>query len=147
MFPTRSAIAALLLACAPLAMAQPPERGMRGGDPGVMLENRIAEMHDAIGITAAQEQAWGQVTQIMRDNEKVMRDAMRAVMGPNRPQSAPDMLKAAADMAATHAQGARRLADAFAGFYGQLNADQKKAADQQFSEQGPRGPMGRDRSR
>jgi protein CpxP len=146
MHPTRSLIAALLLAAAPLAMAQPPERGMRG-DPAVMMDNRIAEMHDAIGVTAAQEGQWRQVAQIMRDNEKAMHEAMRAHMGPNRPQTAVDALNAAAEMAAMHAQATRRLADAFAGFYAQLSPDQKRAADEQFREQERRGMQMRDRSR
>jgi hypothetical protein len=144
MFASKSVIAALLLACAPLAMAQPPERGMRG-DPAVMLENRIAEMHDAIGVTPGQEPQWKQVAQIMRDNEKAMADAMRAHMGPNRPQNAVDALKANAEMAALHDQGSHHLLDAFTAFYGQLGPDQRKAADEQFREQERRGMQGRQR--
>jgi len=138
-----SVVLAASLLAAPFAIAQtPPPAPMKIGhhgamtehDDGAQLEQHIAHMHDALKVTAAQEDQWKPVAQTMRDNEKSIHDLIKDKRSKIDSQSAADDLNAYAEIAAAHAQNSRKMADAFATFYASLSDDQKKTADEFFRE-------------
>ena len=143
MISTKSFLSSAVLACALLAspvLAQNPpataaHKGtMQSMDDEAKLERHISHMHDALKVTAQQEDQWKPVAQVMRDNEKTMHELVKDKRSRLDSQSAPDDLNAYADIAAAHAAATRKLADAFSTFYASLGDDQKKVADEFFRE-------------
>jgi protein CpxP len=98
------------------------------------LEKHIAQMHDALKVTPAQEDQWKPVAQTMRDNEATMHAVVQEKRSHIATQSAVDDLNAYAEIAATHAAATKKLADSFGLFYASLSDAQKKAADEFFRE-------------
>jgi len=99
-----------------------------------MLEKHIAQMHDALKVTPAQEDQWKPVAQTMRDNEAAMHAVIKEKQSHLATQTAIDDLNAYAEIAAAHADHVKKLADSFGVFYASLSDDQKKVADEFFRE-------------
>ncbi len=98
------------------------------------VEARIAELHKKLGITAGQEAHWAQVTQVMRDNAKENVALIAAKRKNEATMTASEDLHAYAEIAQTHADHAKKLADAFDTLYATMSDSQKKTADQVFRE-------------
>jgi protein CpxP len=97
------------------------------------VEGRIAELHDKLKITPAQEAKWKAVAQVMRDNAKKMH-ALLERRGQNlRSMTAVDDLKSYRDITEAHSQGLKKLIIVFDELYKAMPPAQKKGADQVFA--------------
>lgn len=132
-----SALLAFSVLGAPLAMAEPAQAPAHHGQMQKMseedrLERHIGHLHDALKVTAQQEEQWKPVAQTMRDNEKSLRELAKAKRGKIETQTAVEDLAAYAEIAEAHAQSIKKLADVFGTFYAGLGDEQKKVADEFF---------------
>ena len=96
-------------------------------------DERIARMHDRLRIAPAQEELWGKVAQVMRDN----RASFHASLGDKRRDadttSAVDDLKSFQIIADEHSNGLRKLIPAFEALYAIRTPEQQKRADRVYS--------------
>ncbi|MFP5240410.1 MAG: Spy/CpxP family protein refolding chaperone [Acidobacteriota bacterium] len=146
-------VAALLLCLAPSARAQqdqaPPApqaksqakaKGPRGGyNNPEAVEQRIAELRSKLAITPAQEPAWDDLAKVMRDNGAKMRASIDKWRQQPQGRTAVETLKLHAEMAEEHAQAMRGLIPVFEKLYNMLSPEQKKIADESFSQRMGRG--------
>jgi protein CpxP len=95
-------------------------------------EARITDMHAKLKITAAQEDKWGKVADVMRANGKTMDTLTQARFAGAKTMTAVDDLKSYAEIADAHADGLKKLAPAFADLYAGMSDAQKKEADTLF---------------
>jgi hypothetical protein len=95
-------------------------------------ELRIQDMHSRLKITATQEEQWGKVAEVMRDNAKVMDDLTQARMDRAAAMTAVDDLKSYGEITGAHADGIRKLTPVFAALYDSMSDPQKKEADTLF---------------
>jgi len=103
------------------------------------VEKHINQLRATLKITAVQEAQWNEVAATMRENAKEMDRAIDKRIAIAETATAVDDLKAYEDIAQTHANGVRKLTDAFSGLYSTMSDDQKKAADEAFSHRGHEG--------
>ncbi len=104
------------------------------------VEDRIANLHTELKITAAEEGNWNVVAQTMRDNAAAMKkmvDDARA--GASEMRTALDDLQTYQHFAQAHADGLRKLLDAFTVLYRSMPPDQQKIADSVFGKYEHRG--------
>jgi hypothetical protein len=98
------------------------------------VEAHIKELHKELGITDAENAQWDRVAQTMRENarrlDKVI-DERKAGMSAH--STAVDDLNSYAQVAETHAENVKRMADAFSGLYSAMSDDQKREADKVFN--------------
>jgi hypothetical protein len=93
------------------------------------IDTRISGLHTRLQITAAQEELWQKVAQVMRDNAGTM-DSLRQARTTNaNSMSAVDDLKSYGQIADAHADGIRKLTPAFQALYDSMSDVQKKNAD------------------
>ncbi len=97
-------------------------------------ETRIKELHDKLHITAAQEEAWANVAQTMRDTAKTFQASTMDRSARLKTMSAVDDLKSYQIIADQHADGLKQLIPVFETLYDGMSPDQKKNADQVFGE-------------
>ncbi|RQS03465.1 hypothetical protein DIE07_31660 [Burkholderia sp. Bp9002] len=95
------------------------------------IEERITYLHKQLKITPAQEPQWKTFADTMRDNANTMGRLYRQRMD-TRSATAVDDMKQYAELAQSNADGAKKLADAFAPLYASFPADQKALADTTF---------------
>lgn len=111
--------------------------------PGVVLaanvdahedraELRIKDMHAKLKITAAQEEQWAKVAQVMRDDAKAMDTLTQARVAHAKDMTAVDDLKSYGEIAEAHATGIKNLTVVFAELYTSMSDAQKKDADNLF---------------
>lgn len=100
------------------------------------VEKHIKELHASLKITAAEEAQWSTVAATMRDNATDLDKAIDKRAANMANATAIDDLNAYAVIAQTHANGVKKLADAFSGLYTAMSDDQKKEADLVFSHRG-----------
>lgn len=98
------------------------------------VEARIAELHKQLRITADQEALWGNVAQVMRENEQKMHDQITARSAKLTTMTAVDDLRSYRRIADEHADGLKRLVPAFEALYAQMTPAQQKHADYVFGE-------------
>jgi protein CpxP len=98
------------------------------------VEHRIADLHTKLKITQAEEPQWKTVADTMRENAKELDHAIDRRTASIAGATAIDNLNSYADIAQAHANGVKKLASAFSGLYSVMSADQKKTADEVFSE-------------
>ncbi len=101
-------------------------------------ELRIKDMHARLKITAAQEDQWSKVAQVMRDNAKAMDELTESRMDHAKDMSAVDDLKSYGEITDAHADGIRKLTPLFATLYDSMSETQKKEADALFRHGGQR---------
>jgi periplasmic protein CpxP/Spy len=106
--------------------------------PTERVEARIKSLHDRLKITSAQEPQWNAVAQVMRENAQSM-DQVIQQRHQTQNLTAIDDLKAYQTIAQAHLQNVQKLLPAFQTLYDTLSPEQKKAADDAFS-QARRGP-------
>lgn len=96
------------------------------------VEQRISDMYSKLKITAAEEEQWGKVAQILRDNAKSMDALTQARIDHAKDTNAVDDLESYGEIAAAHADGIKKLTPAFADLYAGMSDAQKKEADTLF---------------
>lgn len=114
----------------PNAASQPAATAAKLGH----VEARIAELHKQLRITADQEALWGNVAQVMRENEQKMHDQITARSAMLKTMTAVDDLRSYRRIADEHADGLKRLVPAFEALYAQMTPAQQKHADYVFGE-------------
>jgi len=95
-------------------------------------EQRIADMHGKLKITAAQEELWTKVAEVMAENAKAMDTLTQARVEHAKEMTAVDDLKSYGEIADAHAEGIRKLTPVFATLYASMSAPQKLEADSLF---------------
>ena len=129
---TRSAVRAVAAALfATLAFA--PGSLLAAKDSGVdRVDARIEKMHARLKITQAQEDQWGKVAQVMRDNARDMETLAKTRMEHAKTMTAVDDLKSYGEITDAHADGIKKLTPVFETLYATMSDNQKKAADDMF---------------
>ena len=96
------------------------------------VEARITMLHAKLAITAAQEPAWQNLTQVMRDNEQTMEALTKARADKTKSMTAVDDLKSYAEMTNAHADGLKKFVPVFEALYVSMSDAQKAQADTLF---------------
>lgn len=96
------------------------------------VEARITHMHAKLKITPAQEDQWGKVAQMMRDNEKAIEPLINARIENAKTMTAVDDLKSWGEITDAHADGIKKFTPVFATLYDSMSDAQKKQADSLF---------------
>ncbi|MBB5406121.1 MULTISPECIES: Spy/CpxP family protein refolding chaperone [unclassified Paraburkholderia] len=102
------------------------------------VEDRIAYLHSQLKITPAQETQWKAFADVMRSNGETMGQLFEQRKAATN-VSALDDMKQYATIAQAHADGMKKLVDAFDPLYSSLSPEQKKLADATFHQGGPEG--------
>ncbi|CAE6770993.1 hypothetical protein R75461_06619 [Paraburkholderia nemoris] len=102
------------------------------------VEDRIAYLHTQLKITSAQESQWNAFADVMRGNGETMGQLFQQRKA-NTNLSAIDDMKQYATIAQAHADGMKKLVDAFDPLYSSFSPEQKKLADVTFHQGGPEG--------
>jgi hypothetical protein len=104
------------------------------------VEQRIANLHEALKITSDQEAKWADVAQTIRENTAAMERLVN-----ERTNQAPKSMTAVQDLRSyekftqEHASGLKKLIVTFEGVYNQMPDTQKKIADKFFAKFGRNG--------
>ena len=96
------------------------------------VEERIKDLHSKLKITAAQEPAWTNVAEVMRDNEKVVRALITDRHENAKTMSAIDDLQSYEKIARAHADGLEKFIPIFQALYDAMDDAQKQNADVVF---------------
>ena len=117
-------IATISLAATPVIAAD---------DPGqTRVETRIKDMHAKLKITAAEEEQWTKVADVMRDNAKKMDELNGARAANAKTMTAVDDLKSYGQVVDVHADQIKKFAAAFEPLYASMSDAQKAEADTLF---------------
>ncbi len=139
---TSIAQAAFLLTVLTLPVAASAQQAATGSAPAqdvsARVEQRLTKMHDALGITSAQEPLWGQYAQVTRSNANDMSRSFNQRRTALASMSAPDNFQNMAATAAQHAQNVQRLAASFGQLYAAMSPSQRKIADEVVRTRGER---------
>jgi hypothetical protein len=115
--------------------APAPARAAKASRPD-RVEARITMLHAKLAITAAQEPAWQNLIQVMRDNAQAMEALRTARADKAKTATAIDDLKSYAEITTAHAEGLKKFIPVFETLYGSMSDAQKAQADTLF-----RGPQ------
>ena len=96
------------------------------------VEARITELHTKLGIVAAQETLWTNLTDTMRDNAQAIEEASTAREKSLKSMTVMDDLKSYEALASAHAEGLHKLVAAFGPLYDSMSVEQRAAADKEF---------------
>jgi periplasmic protein CpxP/Spy len=99
------------------------------------VEDRIAYLHSQLKITSAQETQWNAFADVMRSNGETMGQLFQQRRAATN-VSALDDMKQYATIAQAHADGMKKLVDAFDPLYNSFSPEQKKLADATFHQPG-----------
>ena len=103
------------------------------------VDQRIKELHTKLQITSAQEPAWQNFAQTMRDNARKMDQAFEARVDRMQSMNAMDNMRSYAQLSQQHAQDVQALLPPFEALYGSMSETQKHTADQVFRDDANRG--------
>ncbi len=98
----------------------------------VRTEQRILEMHDKLNLDANQEELWGNVTQILRDNAKTMDTLTQNRVDQADKMNAVEDLKSYGEIAQAHANGVQKMIPAFSNLFKSMTVDQQKSVNSFF---------------
>lgn len=113
----------------------PPAPASAVKAPSAMMqrvEQRIAQLHAQLKITAAQEAQWHPFADVMHENAQKMDQSAAQRADKFGSLNAVDNLKSYADLAVEHGRNVQRLAETFESLYNAMSLDQKKLADEVF---------------
>jgi hypothetical protein len=97
------------------------------------IDQRIADLHKSLQITADEEPNWAAVAQVMRDNDAALKALVAARTADDRgPVSAVDDLKMYQKFAQAHVDGLAKLTASFETLYSAMPDPQKLVADGVF---------------
>jgi len=130
----------LLLLSAPSAQgADPVSLKAAHQMKGETIDQRIADLHKSLQITADEETNWAGVAQVMRDNDAALQVLVAARTAENREKvSAVEDLKMYEKFAQAHLDGLKTLTASFETLYSAMPAPQKSIADGVFQNVGQR---------
>jgi len=97
-----------------------------------MTEQRIADLHARLHITAAEQSQWDQFAQVMRDNAKDLDQAYQQRAAKVESMNAVENMQSYAAIEQTRAEDTQKLVPAFQALYASLSDQQKMQADQSF---------------
>lgn len=120
-------------ASAPMSASAPAPVAKGGHERNV--EDRIAFLHSQLKITSAQESQWNAFADVMRNNGQTMGQLFQQRKAETN-LSALDDMKQYATIAQAHADGMKKLVDAFDPLYSSFSPEQKKLADVTFHQPG-----------
>jgi periplasmic protein CpxP/Spy len=103
-----------------------------------MAEQRIADLHTRLHVTAAQQSSWDQFAQVMRDNAKDVDQAYQQRAASFDKMNAVENMQSYAQIEQTRAQDMQKLVPAFQTLYTALSDQQKQQADMLFRNQAAR---------
>ncbi len=98
--------------------------------PGPNVEANIAQLHQRLQITPAQEPRFAALVNVMRENARMVPSTPPAI------SNAVDDLRLAIQVSEQEVSGLKRLLPALEALYASLSPAQRQAADQMFR-QGP----------
>jgi periplasmic protein CpxP/Spy len=96
------------------------------------VEQHITQLHTQLHITPAQQGAWDQFAQVMRENAKNMGETLEQRGTTYASMNAVENMQSYAQVTEVHAQDTQKLAAAFQTLYGSMSDEQKKNADAVF---------------
>jgi periplasmic protein CpxP/Spy len=96
------------------------------------VEKHIKELHAKLKITLAEESQWDAVAKVMHDNATQLDQVIDKREANIKTATAVDDLNAYAEIAQAHADGVKKLSEAFSPLYASMSDDQKKVADEVF---------------
>ena len=96
------------------------------------VEKRIADLHEKLHITAAEQPLWDSFADAMRQNARDMDAAAEQRRRGADGMTALADMQSYADLAQMHAAQMSKLVSTFAGLYGAMPDEQKKQADTVF---------------
>jgi len=135
----------VLMSCFAIsAYAQtPPASAVAPASPAKMdakrdmrVEKHIRELHDKLKITASEETLWASVAKTMHDSADDLDLVLDKRNSLPSNASAIDDLNSYADVAQAHADSVKKLSMVFGPLYAAMPDDQKKLADQVFTQRG-----------
>jgi hypothetical protein len=94
------------------------------------VDRRIAELHERLHITAAEEPQWRQFADAMRNNVRQMAQVLAEREQKFRSMNAVEDMQSYAAITEQHAKNMERLVPAFQNLYNSLTDQQKRTADQ-----------------
>lgn len=97
------------------------------------VEARVKDLHSKLKITAAQEDQWSKVAEVMRENAAAMEPLVKARREKGTTLNAVEDLKSYARITDTHAAGLNKFIPVFEALYASMSDEQKKIADNLFS--------------
>ena len=95
-------------------------------------EARVKMLHSKLNITAAQEDQWAKVAQVMREDGERMDTLTQTRADHAKNMTAIDDLKSYEEITQAHATGIKKLRDAFEPLYASMSGPQKAEADTLF---------------
>ena len=128
------AVAAPATTATPAAKAPKAKKARTPRAPGAGIEGRIKSLHEDLKITAAQEDQFNAMAQVMRDNGKAMAELGRKRRAAAKTMTAVDNLKTYEEISDAHTDGLKKLVPAFQKLYDSMSVEQKKTADTVFNQ-------------
>jgi len=110
------------------------------------MEARIAELHQRLAITPAQEEQWRKLADTMRENAKEVEAKAYEREQALDTMSVIDDLRSYEALAKVHAENLGRLVEEFEPLYASMSPEQKKRADEEFRGYRKRAWQGRQQS-
>jgi D-alanyl-D-alanine carboxypeptidase len=96
------------------------------------IEQRIADLHAKLQISAAEQPQWDQFAQVMRDNARTMNQTFQQRVHTLPAMTATDNMQSYAQIATEHAQEMQKLVPAFEALYASMPDSQQRVADKVF---------------
>jgi hypothetical protein len=96
------------------------------------VEQRITYLHSQLKITPQQETQWNAFAGVMRTNGETMAGLYEKRMSNTATKSAVEDMQQYATIAQAHADGMKKLVDAFDPLYSSFSPEQKQLADATF---------------
>lgn len=96
------------------------------------VEARIADLHEKLAISSAQEPAWNRLAETMRDNAAAVESQAADREKALQTMTVMDDLRSYEALSKAHADGMTKLIAAFGPLYASMPADQQKKADAEF---------------
>jgi BON domain-containing protein/LTXXQ motif family protein len=125
--------APVLVAQPPASPAPAPVHAAKAARSRVdYVEARITRLHASLNITPAQEALWTNVTQVMRDNARIMEGLTTARADQAPTMTAVEDLKSYAEITNAHADGLTKFLPAFEALYASMSDAQKPEANIMF---------------
>lgn len=114
------------------AAAEPAASATTDSSSSPQVEARIKDLHTRLDITAAQEDTWGKVAQVMRQNETNMAALVKTRSANASTMTAIEDIQSYSAIAGAHADGIHNFQPVFAALYDSMSDAQKKNADAIF---------------
>jgi hypothetical protein len=122
----------MLAQATPAPAATPTRAAASKGSIVDQVEVRIKDLHSQLQITAAQEDLWTNLTQVMRENAKTMDALRKARADKAQTMTAVEDFKSYGEITEVHADGIKKFVPVFSALYDSMSDAQKKNADARF---------------